>query len=53
MLRFIGHVERINDKKQVLHSRVSEEAQARGASPMNYRQAIIKAFNSFGIKPLE
>ena len=56
MLRFLGHVHRMEDnviQKQVLHSRLSEGSQCRGAPPMNYRQAVINAIKSFGINPQE
>ena len=52
MLRFLGHVQRINDnslQKIVIHSRMSNGAQCKGAPPMSYRQSICKALKSFGI----
>ena len=52
LLRFVGHIQRMkntNIQKQVLHSRLREGMQGRGAPPMNYRQAITKALRSYGI----
>ena len=52
MLRFLGHVQRMNDnslQKIVIHSRMINGTQCKGAPPTSYRQSICKAIKSFGI----
>ena len=51
-LIFLGHVQRINAniiQNQILHCRLTDGAQCRGAPLMNYRQTISKTLQSFGV----